>query len=722
MKYRLFTAVFILVCLCSATSPAALTRETELDASGMECEARLINLRCDRADNVIMLDDTRLFEDDAPATGVPEGYDYRGNEWKEDLKRGIVIKKVLLVDDPRAWNGRLVFKGMEVNGNTTPLHLSLNGVHFLRLSSRLAAPGAKQFIDRNWDRWYYVDLPRGALKEGENEILMWADSDSTSWRILIALEEEFARGSLERTHHPNRSMKSSDGGRTWSDTRLGAADSVDGEYSIRVSLDQHVPSGEYISPAYDIVDGENPLKRNVTVTGLHYRADLDVPGDTTADVMIRFGMSRLEDDPSWTDWRKVEAGKLHTVRENMRYAQLRVVMATDNPLKSPKLKNFYVNAEWEDLSPNKGFGVAVQTVHNGRVAHTSYPFGYEDLTHPGLEQYRTTFKLDTIVEGANTEFEVMMRLLHWAYRIPLTSDQYSWNWNDVPLLIKGEDGMPTLQTDYKGRRRDAMCLYSNQALIGALLAFGYQARHINLNSEGVSGHEVTEVWSNDWNKWIHMDATRDYYYFDLDTGEPLNLLEVHNLVKEQVPRVETWQHPFAIEYANQIGVKVRVGMRQGNNPFSIVEDGRHILELTGHLRIIPRNDFLSNPLPVPVHTGATMWGWDGFLNYYDEKFPKRYEYQLQSDRALDFYEPLNQAEVVLYETGEPNVMRVEVNTFTPGGFDAFLVRIDDGEWIETDEPTWLWPLTGGIHTLEVRTRNVRGVTGPVSCLRVSCNP
>jgi len=117
-----------------------------------------------------------------------------------------------------------------------------------------------------------------------------------------------------------------------------------------------------------------------------------------------------------------------------------------------------------------------------------------------------------------------------------------------------------------------------------------------------------------------------------------------------------------------------------------------------------------------------MWGWDGFLNYYDAKFPKRYEYQLQTDRALDFYEPLNQAEVFLHETDEPGVLEVEVDTFTPGGFDAFLIRIDDGEWTEQKEQGWIWPLTGGIHMLEVRTRNVCGVLGPTSKMKVTYNP
>ena len=235
----------------------------------------------------------------------------------------------------------------------------------------------------------------------------------------------------------------------------------------------------------------------------------------------------------------------------------------------------------------------------------SYPFGYENLLHPELEKYRKNARLDKIVEGAASEFEVMMRLLNWAYRIPLTSDEYSWNWNDVVKIEKGEKGMPRLQNDYKGRRRDAMCLYSNQALIGALLSLGFQARHINIHSEAMSGHEVTEVWSNEFNKWIYMDATRDYYYFDLDTGRAAERCsKLHNLMAPLVPGWRPGSGRSCRNRRKEVAAQVRVGIREGDNPFSAVPDGRHILEIIGHFRIIPRNDFLTHPLPVPVHTGA----------------------------------------------------------------------------------------------------------------------
>jgi hypothetical protein len=364
----------------------------------------------------------------------------------------------------------------------------------------------------------------------------------------------------------------------------------------------------------DIIDNKSTLKRNAAIKRVTFRIDIETPEETKAVIMARFGASPREDDSTWTGWTPVEAVCEETGLGNKRSFQWKAELSTSNPLRSPKIKSFSFITEWENLSPNKDAGVAVEVIHNGHVARSSYPFGYENFLHPELEKYRKNTRLDKIVEGATGEFEIMMRLLNWAYRIPVTNNAYSWNWNDVVLLEKGEKGMPRFMTGYEGRRRDAMCLYSNQALIGALLAMGYQARHININSETESGHEVTEVWSNEFNKWIYLDATRDYYYFDEDSGTPLNLLEIHNLWAEQMPHPVSWDRPLILETGEEIAARVPIGIREGNNPFSAVPDGRHLIAITGYFRIIPRNDFLSHPLPVPIHTGASAWGWNGFLN------------------------------------------------------------------------------------------------------------
>ena len=88
--------------------------EKKLDTVSIEKDAQLINLRMDDNNSGIFLNDIELIEDDAPATGVPEDEDFAGTNWIENLKKGIVIRKVLVLDNLSAFSGRLLFKGIEV--------------------------------------------------------------------------------------------------------------------------------------------------------------------------------------------------------------------------------------------------------------------------------------------------------------------------------------------------------------------------------------------------------------------------------------------------------------------------------------------------------------------------------------------------------------------------------------------------------------------------------
>jgi len=726
--------------------------EIIINDSKIEKDARLINLQYNSSEKVIRLDNTELIEDDAPAVGLPEKYfnvEYRKNTapWQEDLRKGIRIKKILMLKNSKAWSGRLLFFGREKQGNTEPLHISVNGCEVIRPATKFAYPFAKQYTDIVWLRWYFVDLPVGALKVGANEIIMWAESEEPMWRVCISLEEEYTHGSLVRTHHPNRSLKSLDGGKTWNDSKLGVNNTEDGEYNIRLSLDRYVPSGEFVSPVIDVTGNLEIINRAISDLTSEIFVDMEIPEKTKAKTMMRFGSSPLLSDNFWTAWKEVGANtKLTESLGNKRYFQWKVKISTNDPLNSPLIKGVKINSEWEENSPNEKLGIVASVIHNGKVIIPSYKYKYENLNHPDLQKFRNKFKLDKIVEGANSEFEKMMRLLHWAYRVPVKENPYSWNGNDIAVYKKADAGtkelekdysnidvwdwipletedesMPQLQWNYEKRRRDAMCNFSNLTLQAALMSMGYQARFININSEAVSGHEITEVWSNEFNKWIYMDATRDYYYYDLETGLPMNLLEIHNKLAEKIQRIETWQIPFSKGTEAEDVRQIKIGIREGYNPFSVENDAYSIIKLMGYFRIPLRNNFYSHPYPIPIAQGYTMWGWDGYLNHYDKKFPKRTEFQRQSNRFIDFYEPLNQAEVFLNETSQPGVLKIEVNTHTPG-FQSLLVKTDDENWTEQNSLIWNWKLRAGMNRIEIRTKTKEGILGPVSCMRVTFNP
>lgn len=51
---------------------------------------------------------------------------------------------------------------------------------------------------------------------------------------------------------------------------------------------------------------------------------------------------------------------------------------------------------------------------NDEIVRTSFPFEYEPFDQPKLAQLRTQYKLDEVVSGASSEFEMITRLAAWA--------------------------------------------------------------------------------------------------------------------------------------------------------------------------------------------------------------------------------------------------------------------------------------------------------------------
>ncbi|GAJ13950.1 unnamed protein product, partial [marine sediment metagenome] len=140
----------------------------KLDAAALEARGQLKELRFRKSKNVINLNDMLLIEDDAPGCGLPEGL--ADSSWVERLHKGIIIKKEFILDKPGAFSGYVVLKGRESENNEEPLHLSLNSIHFVRSATKIAYPSALQYYGRlRWDRWFYIELPVGALKKGLNE-------------------------------------------------------------------------------------------------------------------------------------------------------------------------------------------------------------------------------------------------------------------------------------------------------------------------------------------------------------------------------------------------------------------------------------------------------------------------------------------------------------------------------------------------------------------------
>ena len=68
--------------------------------------------------------------------------------------------------------------------------------HLIRPPSKIAHPSARHYYTTDWggshfDNWFVVAVPVGALRQGTNEFVLWAESEETSWEIMVAADGEY---------------------------------------------------------------------------------------------------------------------------------------------------------------------------------------------------------------------------------------------------------------------------------------------------------------------------------------------------------------------------------------------------------------------------------------------------------------------------------------------------------------------------------------------------
>ena len=140
--------------------------------------------------------------------------------------------------------------------------------------------------------------------------------------------------------------------------------------------------------------------------------------------------------------------------------------------------------------------------------------------------------------------------------------------------------------------------------------------------------------------------------------------------------------------------------------------------LTGFLRYIPRNDFLSRPTPRPVNQGLRYhWPWNGYVNWYDPATPRKLQYALHSDRRADFYPTLNRVQFTATHGEKPGDLIVNMFSFAPN-FDRFEINVDATGW-EPSPEEFVWNLRrSAVNTLEMRVANDPGPPGKPSRAQV----
>lgn len=630
----------------------------------------------------VTLYDTALIEDDGPGSGSDAGF-----HMDEDrspvvsLSGQTIAKKVFVVDRPSASVARVYARaGLEVE---------VNGKAIGKTS------GSK-----------IATCPPELLKKGENVVIFRYDGNDTA-DFKVAARRHILQNAPERKDRPARSFLSEDGGATWKP--------IDGELTARLSLLQYPEEGFLISPVIDLAGGEAnglPLS-GASLRSVRLAANGDTPAGTSVHLFVRTGAGPVYEAGKWSDWaapKGVAAPKGH------RFLQWKAVLKTADGKVTPLLRYVIMEATVERQAPPPWAGqLALVSLHNEEILYTAMPFEYEDPNHPRMVALRQKYKLDEVVKDGNTELEKLILLRNWVKN----------QWKYKPAMnVK----YPAWDADEILTRKIGFCVQFAVTYVQCCAALGYPARFVfGYHPGGIagSGHEVTEVWSNQFGKWIFMDPEGNRHYVDPRTNEPLSMLESHDRMlrtyygdkpvnSANKPKDKKWSDEIIAVGGTDI-VPPKVYTSADPPPKSWPAWTKW-----AYIRYMPRNNWYSRPFPIPRIQGWGGWEWPGFYAWYDKQVPHDWRYGNFTNRRTDLEWTINQVRFAASWGDRSGLLDLQLGTVTPN-FDTYLVNVDGQGWKKCDGKV-AWELHAGRNRIELRVRNTSGVQGPVSHVEVEYKP
>jgi hypothetical protein len=719
-----------------------------------------------------------LVEDDGPGAGTSN----KGS-FTEAVYGDRVIKKMLPVDDPRCAKAHVVFMTFSwgdlkkpplvvtVNGNRAEFRYGNTEQYgyipidpsWLRKGENeitFACPGAKDpasgytFLIARADEYLAGGGDPSAL--GKNE--QTGSTDGIS--LIVKGKAELSPVASKAPGVGTRSLISTNGGKTWSvngkgldpagiagvstslfgqtniaDIYAGASGDkggVVGEYSARLNLEQYIAGGTLVSPVIDLWAEPDKPAALIPLTGVEklvFSFRGETPPGTKIEWQVRAGLSM---DPlragDWSDWVPLASGASATMEPKgrvpmppshwdpersvtlpkVRYLQWRAVLSTTDPLKTPSVKSVSVD---RDITRRMEVpkNIMVRSWHNPEIAWSSTGFTYQSADEPMNRTVIERDDLDAIAKSASGEFDAIVKTLDYVSR--------RWIWGE-PFVEYPKWNAVDISERIQSLGRGGMCIQFAAYLAHALTVMGFQARHMN-----IIAHEVVEVWSDDFDKWVYLDPTQgvDVYQYYIDSGIPLSLLDMHRVYYDMYgvkSPIDWMKQPSAWQTQKPDSSKIPVSFSTTDPRIELAHQGwSGYYPNAEFLRMMPRNDFSTTTVPEPLQQGSIQWPWDGYLNWYDELALPKLQYARHTDRACDFWPSLNRVRFEALPEINGDLLYITMITFTPS-FKTFQVKVDNGAWTDSDD-RYVWRLHSGPNRLEMRAVSKFGVPGAPSSIELN---
>ena len=350
---------------------------------------------------------------------------------------------------------------------------------------------------------------------------------------------------------------------------------------------------------------------------------------------------------------------------------------------------------------NASAGITEATISGPQFHAPKALRSFEQFQSPRIKRLRKEYGLDEVVEGETNEFRKMLKLRHWVHsRWPIDNEQ-QFSGDAFEILEKAKTGA------------GFHCSHSMRVQHAVMTAMGFVARDLgvdcNHNEFGRSIHHgVNEVWSNQYAKWVLIDAKYDIH-FERD-GVPLSALELHEAARTDGGKdVVKMQGPD----------RKAVPMKGLEYPTSSV---------VGYW-------WVSYHVALDRFTGRTR---DSRLVIFDNAAFRETTWFRGSSRGLKkhwayaakAFSPTLDRRHIEWTPGVPELqirqvsntqLDVTFRSVTPN-LKAYLVRTNGGDWQAISDKRFRWKLELGKNTLDVRTRNQFEVTGPTVTATVFFKP
>lgn len=318
-------------------------------------------------------------------------------------------------------------------------------------------------------------------------------------------------------------------------------------------------------------------------------------------------------------------------------------------------------------------------------------FKFDAFDNPKLKALRERYHFDEIVAPGKTEFDRQLLLLDWAnHQIKRFGKPTSPARGALDILAANDAG------------NTFFCAHYGDLFVSAAASMGWVDRAMALRrpdhiGSGSTEHTSTEIWSNQYRKWIMLDPTFAMYV-EKD-GVPLSAYELR---QEWLARGGQ-DLTFVLDKDGKRFHKSDIPVfRQRYAGFGdLVLDGG-ALNVYAFIGYIPN----TNLMDAGPDYGRMFITQDAICD--GTKWHKR---TIPADPAHDPYFPINQSAMSL-TPGNGGAMNVSLKTLTPN-FKTYLARIDGGDWKPTPA-NFTWTPHAGSNHLEVKTVNQFGIDGPVS--------